>query len=278
MRSWHTLPDGSTEVDGTVPRMSLSEAERMKRTVLGPWGPDMVRESMRTGVPIPLLAATIETESKGNPGAIGDDSKVVPGATTTGLGLCQITFGGFKRDPLDPAWPNSRPLTDREVMVPATNIAIAANILRTILRTNPTPPEVASVYNAGGGAGGRAKRAPNKLALASPWGLAEHPGHLDRFVRAYNTAIALGWSLGATTGGAVLVLAACGLLAAWALSLPPTRRPPPCARFSPPRATSSTPFPAGGSPPAGGTSPRRCRSGSAPCPGSFCRASLSGAS
>lgn len=165
--SWNTRDDGSVEVDGSVPELSEPARSTMIERVCRRWGAAARAAGAKYGVPESWILGMIWAESGGDPTAQSPDG---------GLGLMQLTHPSTYA-------PHSR----AAAMEPGLNIELGARTITSFARTPRATdlPAVASRYNAGGRADGSPHPSP-----ASPWGYRETPGHIDRVVRASNTAIA----------------------------------------------------------------------------------------
>ncbi len=152
----------------------------------------ILKASKKHGVPVPVIIATISTESSGEPESYrhepGFYRRYIKGKTqwkknpyykeskriSASYGLMQIMYTtaysvGFRGEPED--------LYDPERNIDAGAAYIASSFQRK--QHGWDPPKIACAYNAG------SVRATNK----NSWGMFHHPGHLDRWIPSYNGAI-----------------------------------------------------------------------------------------
>jgi soluble lytic murein transglycosylase-like protein len=148
--------------------------------------------SQKHEVPVPAIIATISTESSGNPKAyryepdfydnyLKDKESWIqnpfyddPKRISASYGLMQIMYTtaynvGFREEP-------------EKLYDPATNIDVSAAYIASPAQKKQhhwDPPKIACAYNAG-------SVRPTKK---NEWGMFYHPGHLDRWIPAYNGAI-----------------------------------------------------------------------------------------
>ena len=156
--------------------------------------------SEKYGVPVPAIIATISTESSSNPKAyryeplfykryIKDQAEwknspyyQYPRRIAASYGLVQIMYTtahktGFRGKPED--------LYD-----PAANINAGAAYIASkyqIKQHSWDPPKIACAYNAGS----------VRATKANDWGMHHHPGHLERWIPAYNGAVEVTGGVGA---------------------------------------------------------------------------------
>ena len=174
--TYRILDDYTVEVqngDGSwsAPTLNAVEAKQFDDKVWR-WAADALSNEERTGLPAAFTLGVIEGESGGNPLAEGPPSD-------HGIGLMQITATVLKQG-----------LSDEEVFDPATNIRLGVDALaHSASIVGYDLPKLASMYNAGGGAGG-----PHP-SVDAPWGYREYKTpqgtypYISRVVRTSNYAI-----------------------------------------------------------------------------------------
>jgi len=165
MRAWQTLSDGLVAVDfgdGLGLRPSIlegrpGEQEAVERVLQ--WRDLAEQSAAKHDVPLPWVLAVIYSESQGFA-----EARSSAGA----VGLMQIMT-------------SVHPITEAQALDPAQNIDMGTSLLGDSIRLGYELPEAASRYNAGSLAGGD----PHPSS-ASPWGMRENTGYIDRVVRAHN--------------------------------------------------------------------------------------------
>jgi len=164
---WTTRQDGVVEVDGTVPMLSAAGRETMRRRVLR-WLPSATRHGDANHVPVAWILGVIYAESGGVATVVSPDR---------GHGLMQLTHPSVFK--------GHRPLST--LANPDLNIALGVELMASLRRSVGFDlPKIASGYNAGLG-----KTGSPHASSSSPWGMRETRGHIDRVVRAANTAAQL---------------------------------------------------------------------------------------
>ncbi len=159
---WETLPSGLVIVDGfAITLQHPAEVMVMRRDVMR-WLPNVRYHCEKHNVPDAWALGTIKAESGGDPEIVSPDR---------GFGLMQLThpavFKGFK--------------PEQTLRDPDLNISLGVSLMGSIRRrVGYDLPKIASCYNAGG-------TQPHP-STRSPWGMRETPGHIERVVRAANTA------------------------------------------------------------------------------------------
>ena len=158
---WKTLPTGQVEVDGTIIQLDM-------RSHVLRWLPSVTRHCAAHGVPVHWALGFIKAESNGDPKVVSPDH---------GYGLMQITSPSLFR-----GIPPTATLADPDI-----NISIGVQLMGSLRRrVGFDLPKLASGYNAGL----PASNIPYP-STRSPWGMRETTGHIERAVRASNTAFAL---------------------------------------------------------------------------------------
>jgi soluble lytic murein transglycosylase-like protein len=170
---WRTNADGTVSIK-TSENWSTIRATPDLTKVLGSvvqrWLPTLQKESARTGVPLPWLAAIATAESGGDPTAVSP-----AGAT----GLFQLM----------PQW--WRGHSQAEMKDGPRSAAYGADLLTVIRGSQKELPVVASIYNAGGSGN---PLTPHKVTGSEsfPWGMVENKGYISKVVALNNEAIAHG--------------------------------------------------------------------------------------
>jgi soluble lytic murein transglycosylase-like protein len=173
-------PSGQIARGGVVVTLPAAEIAIWKTRVHTALGSAIAAAAAKAKVAPAWIEAIVYAESAGNPAAL----RIEPSGQT-GVGLMQITDPGLKAGH-----------TDAELMDPGLNLAIGtAFVARLVAQGNADLVAVASAYNCGPGADGRAKP-----STGNPWGLCAAAGYLDRVAGAANAAIAAG--VAATPGAA----------------------------------------------------------------------------
>jgi len=200
LRIWHNYGSGSiywrvtergVEIQGKGILKKTTSTQQAKR-IWNTYQQPILAASQKHGVSVPTIIATIATESSGNPKAyryepafyeryLKDKSPWTESPyyseserISASYGLMQIMYttaynAGFRGQPED--------LYD-----PATAIDISTAYIASAFQRKQhqwDPPKIACAYNAG------SVRPTRKNA----WGMFYHPGHLDRWIPAYNGAI-----------------------------------------------------------------------------------------
>ena len=199
-RAWHHYGDGKiwwrlTKQGVEIKGKGLIKEDKYTKRAADIWRkyePMITAASEKYGVPIPAIIATISTESSSNPKAyryeplfykryIKDQAEwkdspyyKYPRRIAASYGLVQIMYttaytAGFRGKPED--------LYD-----PAANINAGAAYMASkyqIKQHSWDPPKIACAYNAGS----------VRATKANDWGMHHHPGHLDRWIPAYNGAV-----------------------------------------------------------------------------------------
>jgi len=189
---WWRVTKQGIEIKG---KGLLKEDKYTKRAadIWRKYEPMITKASEKYGVPIPAIIATISTESSGNPKAYryeplfykryikdqkewkGSPYHNYPRRIAASYGLVQIMYttaynaAGFRGKPED--------LYD-----PALNINAGAAYIASAYQVKQhgwDPPKIACAYNAGS----------VRATKANDWGMHHHPGHLERWIPAYNGAI-----------------------------------------------------------------------------------------
>ncbi len=200
VNAWHHYGDGKiwwrlTQKGVEIKGKGVVKDEKSTKRAADIWRkyePMITAASEKYGVPIPAIIATISTESSGNPKSfryeplfykryIKDQSEwkdspyyKYPRRIASSYGLVQIMYTtahkvGFRGKPED--------LYD-----PASNINAGAAYIASqyqIKQHKWDPPKIACAYNAGS----------VRATKANEWGMHHHPGHLERWIPAYNGAI-----------------------------------------------------------------------------------------
>ncbi len=200
LSDWHNYHDGSiywriTAKGIEIKGKGLIKNKKYTQRAASIWEKyqqPILAASQKHGVPIPAIIATISTESSGNPKAYRYEPDFYdryiknknrwkdnpfyesPKRISASYGLMQIMYTtaysvGFRGNPED--------LHD-----PETNIDVgSAYIASPFQKKNHgwDPPKIACAYNAG-------SVRPTKK---NEWGMFYHPGHLDRWIPAYNGTI-----------------------------------------------------------------------------------------
>lgn len=188
---WWRVTEKGVEIKNTGVVRSLKYSERAKE-IWGKFQDPILTASQKYHVPVPVIIATISTESSGNPNAYRYEPLFYkryiknqkqwknspyyrsPRRISASYGLMQIMYTtayrvGFRGQPDD--------LYD-----PAINIDAGAAYIASAYQVKHhkwDPPKIACAYNAG-----------NVRATAkNDWGMFHHPGHLDRWIPSYNGAI-----------------------------------------------------------------------------------------
>lgn len=169
--SWTTGPDGLVSVDkgdgegALVIDLGGSDAA-VERTAL--WASLAEKYAEHEQIPLGWILGVIYSESGGDPTIASSDS--------VGAGLMQLTvtpplFGISRAQALDPE----------------TNVRVGSGLLGKYARLGNDLPAVASMFNAGPGAGNKPKG-----AVSDPWGYVEtrpslpYTGYIEKVVRASN--------------------------------------------------------------------------------------------
>lgn len=167
--TWKTIDSGAIEVAGLPdrPEAHLPQLIQLKaaRPVLR-WMKEAEAACAPHNLPLFWVLGMIYTESGGNENARAPDG---------GLGLLQITHPSLRKG-----------LTDQQVLEPGRNLRIGCELIARHARSTQDLPTLASLFNAG--AAGPGKAHPSE---ASPWGMRETPGHIERVVRASNTFLGM---------------------------------------------------------------------------------------
>lgn len=163
--TWRTNPDGSIEVDETIPTLGGGNAKAFDAKVWR-WRELAARWGVANNVPIHWVLGMIYAESLGNPDAKSHDG---------GFGLMQLTSASARENK-----------TYEQLRDPNENIRLG---VKYIARACLSPlakdlPAVASRYNAGGRVDGAAHP-----STVSPWGMRETKGHITRVVSGANYAL-----------------------------------------------------------------------------------------
>lgn len=200
VRDWHNYGNGTLYWRATSRGVEIKgrglikdpNYTRRAKTIWTTYRQPIIAASQKHGVPVPAIIATIITESSGKPRAYrpepefyqryirGQDAwKLHPlyessEKIAASYGLMQIMYTtaysvGFRGKPDD--------LYD-----PAVNIDVASAYIASPFQKKQhqwDPPKIACAYNAG-------SVRPTKK---NEWGMFYHPGHLDRWIPAYNGAV-----------------------------------------------------------------------------------------
>lgn len=164
MYQWQTLPDGTVQVDGSVPTLTAQNANAFDERVWR-WRELAAKHGVFYGVPIHWVLGMIYAESLGNPDAKSRDG---------GYGLMQLTSAAARKGK-----------SYEELRNPDLNIQLGAEFIKLYClgKNAPDLPRVASKYNAGMQKNG----APHPGG--EPWGMRETKGHISRVVSASNYAL-----------------------------------------------------------------------------------------
>lgn len=192
MHTWSTDDAGRTLVDGVPIELSPRDAAVFSERVMR-WLSLVERWATPARVPLAWVLGMIWAESTGRPEVVSADN---------GVGLMGITSKGARG-----------PYTTEQLKDASNNIERGVVTIASYARTARARdlPAVASRYNAGGLADGAPHPAPGM-----PWGFRETPGHIERVVRAANTAVRLLALRAGDTGNGAAMLGL--LLAYWAFS------------------------------------------------------------
>ena len=197
---WHNYQSGSiywrvTEHGIEIQGNKVIKEPKFTKQVKEIWetyGETISAASQKHGVPVPVILATISTESSGNPEAYRFEANFyknylkdkkpwvdnpyynAPRRISASYGLVQILYTtaysiGFRGEP-------------ENLYDPATNIDAGTAYIASDAQVKHhgwDPPKIACAYNAG-------SVRPTK---ENPWGMFHYPGHLDRWIPSYNGAI-----------------------------------------------------------------------------------------
>jgi hypothetical protein len=181
---WHLGPQGVVIAGKEPPETTGGEP----KTVRGVWqryGTSLEEWSMKFGVPVELIVATICTESGGDPAALRKEpgyasdektpAKISPGLMQT---LISTARAALADGAIDRQW----------LLIPDNSIrAGTAYIASQWTTTDFDPPKVACAYNAGG--------LYYNDGAANRWKMRQYPinsaEHADRFVRWFNDCFIL---------------------------------------------------------------------------------------
>ncbi len=188
---WWRVTDKGVEIKNEGVVKSQKYTDRAKK-LWGKYREPLLAASKKYHVPVPVLIATISTESSGNPKAYRYEPLFykryiknqkqwkkspyykAPRRIAASYGLVQIMYTtayrvGFRGEPED-------------LYEPDVNIDAGAAYIASAYQVNNhkwDPPKIACAYNAGS----------VRTTTKNDWGIYHHPGHLDRWIPAYNGAI-----------------------------------------------------------------------------------------
>lgn len=200
LKAWHhyqqgtiywRMTDNGIEIKGQGLVMNptfTAQAKKIWNTFQNP----IMAASKKYGVPVPVIIATISTESSGDPQAYRYEPAFyqryihgkaswknnpyydAPERISASYGLMQIMYPtaytvGFRGKPED--------LYD-----PRQNLEVGAAYIASPVQARQhgwDPPKIACAYNAGS----------IRPTTTNAWGMFCHPGHLDRWIPSYNGAI-----------------------------------------------------------------------------------------
>ena len=177
------LTDEGVEIEGSGVERSRGRPTMVTR-VWEAFGDDINAVSKARGVPVPLIIATICTESGGNPDAV----RLEPGYSSDQATPHRVSVG-LTQTLISTARESMRMSVDREWLRRPRNAIDAgtAYIAHQRKLTSLDPPLVAAAYNAG--------RLAHQTGDRNRWKLRQYPigtgEHCDRFVRFYNDAVAV---------------------------------------------------------------------------------------
>lgn len=161
---WTTRKSGLVEVSGSLPYLP-SAGEAILRKQVMPWAELARPLAEQHAVPLAWVLGVIYAESGGRADVVSSDG---------GYGLMQLTHPSVFK-----GYPKSATLERPEL-----NLSLGIQLMGSLRRrVGYDLPRLASGYNAGLGLGGT----PH-VSTSSPWGMRETKGHIDRVVRASNSA------------------------------------------------------------------------------------------
>lgn len=160
---WLVVPRQVSEAEGvTEDEVAIEATDAVK--CVERWTSLACAVSAEKAIMPSWVMAMIYAESRGNEKAEAPDG---------GWGLMQITSPAYKKG-----------YTKAQVFDPATNLRIGARIISSHFPVTVELPVIASCYNAGAPAFGRAH--PSEK---SPWGMRETRGHITRVCAAHNAIV-----------------------------------------------------------------------------------------
>ncbi|MBD3304945.1 transglycosylase SLT domain-containing protein [candidate division KSB3 bacterium] len=200
LRAWHNYNDGSiywrvTPQGIEIQGQGLVKDAKYSKQAAEIWSQyqePILSASKKHGVPVPVIIATISTESSGNAKAYRYEPLFyrryiknkpqwkenpyydAPRRISASYGLMQIMYPtaynvGFRGEP-------------EGLYDPLINIQAGAAYIASAYQVKHhgwDPPKIACAYNAGS----------VRPTETNDWGMFHHPGHLDRWIPSYNGAI-----------------------------------------------------------------------------------------